>query len=121
MLLVLLLFRTMVRREWLAVAVLALLTSSQALFFGDAPWWIVAPGAILLRVIPMVLTIRYGLLACVSSFVVATMLCEMPIAADLASWAGVPAVASFAAVGLLTLYAFRTATGGRALSFGLAD
>jgi serine/threonine-protein kinase len=121
LLLLLLLFRTVLRREWLAAAVLVLLTSTQALFFSEAPWWIVAPGAILLRVIPIVLTIRFGLLACVSSFVVVTMLCEMPIASDLTSWAGLPATAALATVAALTLYAFRIATGGRGLAFELGD
>jgi hypothetical protein len=121
LLLLLLLFRTILRREWLAAAALTLLTSAQALFFSDAPWWIVAPAAILLRAIPIVLLLRFGLLAGISAFVVITFFAEMPIASDLTSWAGVPAIAAFGVVAALVLYAFGNATRGRAFGLRIAD
>jgi hypothetical protein len=119
--LLLLLFWSLLRRQWLAAAALVALTSAQALFFSDAPWWIVGVAAVILRAIPVFLALRFGVLATVSAFVVITLLCEMPITSDLTSWAGVPAVASFALVAALAVYGFRTATGGRGLNFGLGD
>ena len=119
--LLLLLFWSVLRREWLAGTALVVLTSLQSAFFSDAPVWIVIPVSLVLRSLPVVLALRYGVLATVTYFSVVVLLCEMPIAPDLASWAGVPAVAAFLVVGALALYAFRTATGGRGLSFGLGD
>ena len=49
------------------------------------------------------------------------LLCEMPIASDLTSWAAMPTVASFAVVLAIAVYGFRTATAGRAFGLGLSD
>jgi serine/threonine-protein kinase len=121
LLLLLLLFWRLVRREWLAAAILVLLTASQPLLFSDAPWWIVAPAAIALRAIPVFLALRFGLLAAIASFVAMTLLCEMPIASDLTSWAGVPALAVFATLAAVVAYGVHTATGGRAFALNLGD
>jgi len=52
---------------------------------------------------------------------VVVLLCEMPIASDLTSWAGMPAVASFAVILAIAGYGFHTATAGRAFGLGLPD
>jgi serine/threonine-protein kinase len=119
--LLLLLFWSILRREWLAAVAVIVLTSLQAAFFSDAPLWIVVPVALLLRAMPVLLALRYGLLATVVYFAVIVLLCEMPIASDLTSWAGMPAVASFAVVVAIAAYGFHTATGGRAYVFDLGD
>ena len=97
--LLLLFFWSILRREWLAAAALVLITSTQPLMFSDAPWWIVAPAAIALRAIPVFLALRFGVLATIASFVVSILLCEMPLASDLTSWAGMPAIAVFVVIG----------------------
>jgi serine/threonine-protein kinase len=119
LLLLLLLFWSMLRRVWLAAAAVIVVMSAQAMLFSDAPWWIVLPAALALRAIPVVLVLRVGVLAAISCFVVATLVCEMPIASDLTSWAGVPALATFAVVAAIAAYGFRTATGGRAIGLGI--
>ena len=119
--LLLLLFWSVLRREWLAAAVFVVLTSLQAAFFSDAPVWIVVPVSLALRAIPVVLALRYGVLATVVYFSVVVLLCEMPIAPDLTSWAGMPAAAAFAVVLALAAYGFRTATAGHAFGLGLPD
>jgi predicted Ser/Thr protein kinase len=119
--LLLLFFWSILRREWLAAAALVLVTAAQPLLFSDAPWWIVAPAAIALRAIPVFLALRFGVLATIASFVVSILLAEMPLAADLTTWAGVPAIAVFVTIGALVLYGVQTATGGRAFGLGLPD
>jgi hypothetical protein len=119
--LLLLLFWSILRREWLAGAAVIALTSLQAAFFSDSPVWILVPVALVLRALPVVLALRYGVLTTVAYFAVVVLLCEMPIASDLTSWAGMPAAASFAAVLAIVAYGFQTATGGRALGFNLGD
>mgnify|MGYP001488429872 FL=1 len=121
MLLLLLLARSIFRRDWLAASAFVALTSVQALLVSESPWWIIAPTAVLLRLIPVVLAFRFGVLAVISCFVVVTLLCEMPIASDLTSWAALPGLAVFAVVAGLAAYAFHTATGGRGFAFGLND
>jgi hypothetical protein len=113
--------RSALRREWLAAVAVIALMSVQPMLLTQAPWWIAAPMVFVLRLIPVFLALRFGLLAVISSFAVAVMLCEMPIASDLTSWAGLPALGVFAVVAALAGYGFQTATGGRALSFGLND
>ena len=61
--LLLLLFWSILRREWLAATIFVALTSLQAAFFSDAPIWIVVPVSLALRAIPVVLALRFGVLA----------------------------------------------------------
>jgi serine/threonine-protein kinase len=119
--LLLLLFWSILRREWLAAAALIVLTSLQSAFFSDTPLWILIPVVLFLRAVPVALALRFGVLATVAYFAVIVLLCEMPIASDLTSWAGMPALASFAVVAAIAAYGFHTATGGRALGFDLGD
>jgi serine/threonine-protein kinase len=113
--LLLLLLRTIVRREWLAAAILVAVLSTQAAFFASGPWWTVFPVAILIRLVPVVLTLRFGVLATIVCIYVSELLVDMPINGDFASWKATPTLMAFAVVILLAIHGFRSATAGRPL------
>jgi len=113
--LLLLLLRTILRREWLAAAILVVVLSIQSLFFAGGPWWIVFPVAILIRLVPVVLTLRFGVLATIVCMFVAGLLLDTPINGDFSSWKATPTLMAFAAVIVLAIHGVRSATAGRPL------
>ena len=113
--LALLLLRTILRREWLAAAVLVIVLAIQPALLSNEEWWIVLPVAILIRTVPVILTLRFGVLATIVCMFVGEMLFDMPINGDLSSWKATPTLMAFAAVIALAVHGFRTATAGRSL------
>jgi hypothetical protein len=115
--LALLLLRTILRREWLAAAVLVIVLALQPALLANEAWWLVLPVAILIRTVPVVLTLRFGVLATIVCMFVGEMLFDMPINGDFSSWKATPTLMAFAAVIALAIHGFRCATAGRP-SFG---
>jgi serine/threonine-protein kinase len=107
-----LLLRTILRRDWLAAAVLLVLVSLQAFLFASGPPWFVVPAALLVRVVPVIITLRFGVLATVACIYVGELLIDMPLTADLSSWKGTPTLMAFAVVVALAIHGFRAATAG---------
>ena len=113
--LLLLLLRTIVRREWLAAAILVAVLGVQPVFFSSSPWWIVYPVAILIRLVPVALTLRFGVLATIVCLYVGGLLFNVPITGDFSSWKATPTLMAFAVVIVLAIHGFRSATAGRPL------
>ena len=111
----LLLLRTIFRREWLAAAILVIVMSIQPVLFAGSAWWIVLPVAILIRLVPVVLTLRFGVLATIVCIYVAELLFDMPINGDFSSWKATPTLMAFAVVIVLAVHGFKSATAGRPL------
>jgi hypothetical protein len=71
--------------------------------------------AILIRIVPVFLTVRFGVLATIVCIFVGEMLFDMPINGDFSSWKATPTLMSFAVVIGLAIHGFRSATAGRPL------
>ena len=113
--LLLLLLRTILRREWLAAAILVILLALQPALLANEAWWIVLPVAILIRIVPVLLTLRFGVLATIVCIFVGELLFDMPVNGDFSSWKATPTLMSFAVVIVLAIHGFRSATAGRSL------
>ena len=69
--------------------------------------------AILIRIVPVFLTVRFGVLATIVCIFVGELLFDMPINGDFSSWKATPTLMAFATVIVLAIYGFRAATAGR--------
>jgi serine/threonine-protein kinase len=117
-LLLLLLLRTLLRSEWAAVAVLVTLLAAQSALFSPVPWYIVLPVAALIRLIPLGITLRFGVLATIVCLYVATLLFQLPLSHRLTGWTATPAWCVYAVVAALAAHGFRHATRGWRLDLG---
>jgi len=111
----LLLLRTIVRWEWLAAAILVIVLAAQPALLANEAWWIVLPVAIVIRVVPVVLSLRFGVLPTIVCIFVGDLLFGMPITGDFSSWKATPTLMAFAVVIVLVIHGFRSATAGRRL------
>jgi serine/threonine-protein kinase len=115
LLLVLLLFRVLLRRFSLAVLAALLLMAVPDALASDLSFWIVLPVNMLLYGLLVLVLARFGLLAGIVSLFIVNRSVTFPLATDLSRWDAAPTLWLVGLVAGLALYAFRTATAGRAL------
>jgi hypothetical protein len=116
-LLVILLFRVLVRRTRVAVGLVfvlfALFTILQAPQFPHT--W---PVALVLPAIVRVVLIRFGLLATIVAFLFSDHPLWLPVTSDLSSWYAGPSFLSLALMAALAAYGFCLSLAGRSLLAG---
>ncbi len=111
----LILLRVLLRRQWLAIAVVIILFGGVGTFlFSGHP----VIGALLtvLFILPFVAgTLWFGILPVIVACFVSFLLGEIPLTTDLSTWYAGTTVSAVAIVLALTAYAFHTAVAGRPL------
>jgi serine/threonine-protein kinase len=114
-LLLLLLLRVVLRRDWLAgAATAALLGTITGLNSGVELW----PGlliGVLLWIIPTFVLLRFGLLAATVGLLVIFLVGNLPLTSRLDHWTAGPTHLVLVVVAALAVAGFRTALGGRSL------
>jgi serine/threonine-protein kinase len=111
------LLRVLFRRVWIAAAVFTLVMTLAGASSANSPVLSLA-----LNVIPavsiFVVTIRFGLLAMIASFVASDVMIHFPVTTDLSTWYASSTLLACALVLVLAGYAFHSALAGRALFRG---
>jgi hypothetical protein len=119
-LLLFVLTRLLLRRDWLAVTGIAALTVGSSLLApGDAPW-VAALVSVLWAVSWIALLLRFGLLAAIVGHFAYGLLESLPLTADLSSWTAGPTLAVAALLALLAIGSLRSAAGPTGLRRALA-
>jgi len=108
----LVLFRVILRRQWLAVAAWMTLSAAPGVLWVDNPY-----AAVLLGLAQAALTvtiiIRVGLLAIVSAIGVRYILLHIPITLDFSSWYAGFSVFALLLIAAIALYGFHVSLGGK--------
>jgi hypothetical protein len=119
-LLLYLILRFVLRREWLAiVGLVALLTAIQLAGTHD-PLWLSIPLRLAIMGSYAFVLLRFGLLAAIAGPFVADALLVAPLTTDLGAWYSGPTILAVLLVCTLAVLAFRTAQGGSGLRRYLA-
>jgi predicted Ser/Thr protein kinase len=119
MLLIILVLRLLLRRQWLAIAAtLALIALPDALILGISPW-IAIPVEMLLIGIPALILVRFGLLSAIVTLYVGHRLQLMPLTDDFAHWTAGPTLVLLLLLAAVAVYGFRQSVGRRPLFKGL--
>jgi hypothetical protein len=113
LLLLLLVFRLLLRRDTPAGLALLLLVSALSVAQSDQQWWLFLPVALVYVGSLVWLLLRVGLVATIAGIWVADVLSLAPHSLELDSWLGSATVVVVPAVAALAAYAFRAATRGR--------
>jgi serine/threonine-protein kinase len=116
-LLLVVLLKLVLKREWLAAWLLvAVLTITQTLGFGDrAPLWLSVPMSFLIMASLVYLLRSAGLFACMVGVVSVNLLLNFPLTLDLGGWTGGVSALVSACTITLAAFAFRTAVHGSSL------
>ncbi|HYU43948.1 MAG TPA: hypothetical protein VEQ84_17515, partial [Vicinamibacteria bacterium] len=116
--LILLVLRLVLRRDWLAAIAFMVTLSLQASIQSPLPFAL----ALLLNTLgvgaPLYFVLRQGVLVTVVAMFVVSLLTAFPVPPSLGHWAADGTVAALSVVALLTLYGFRTAQRGALISGG---
>jgi hypothetical protein len=111
------LLRVLFRSAWIAAPVFTFVVMLAIPHSPNHPLlslaWNVIPSAAIIFV-----TIRFGLLAMIASFVASDITVHFPMTTDLSTWYASSTVFAYAVVLVLAGYAFRSALAGRALFRG---
>jgi serine/threonine-protein kinase len=119
-LLLFVLVRLLLRRDALAMAAVAAITVLPSAVSTWDTAWISAVVAMVWAVSWILLLLRFGLLAAIVGLFADDLLESLPLTTDLSSWTSGPTLAVAAALGLLGVFAFRSAAGGTGLHRALA-
>ena len=119
-LLLFVLVRTLLRRDALAIAVLAVVLIAPSGYSMGESAWLAVPISILVMVSWILLLLRFGLLAAWVGEFVYEVLFIFPITTDLASWKAGPTLVALPLLALLCVFAFRNTLGGTGLRRYLA-
>jgi serine/threonine-protein kinase len=113
-LLLMLLLKLLLKREWLAACLLVgVLTLLQALGMGgDTRLWWSVPMSLVIMGSFVWLLMRAGLVACILGVVAANLLGSFPLTLDFGDWHGGLSAMIFVSSALLTAFAFRAAVHG---------
>lgn len=117
LLLMLLLARMLLRRDWLALLCLALLVGSTDALWRSDPW-LQAPAHVLVILLLTGVLLRYGLLACVVALYATHMLGSLPLTSNFTSWAAAPTLGVLLVLAGLCLHALRCVRAGHGLEPG---
>ena len=116
LLLLLLVFRLLLRRDTPAGLALLLLVSALSVAQSDQQWWLFLPVALVYVGSLVWLLLRVGLVATIAGIWVSDVLSFAPHSLELDSWLGSATVVAVPAVAALAAYAFRAATRSRSTS-----
>jgi serine/threonine-protein kinase len=115
----LLLFYSLLRRLWLAAAVLWLIhTSVMGFAFATTGGWFLWIGPALIATILVIAVTRFGLLTLVSAHLFFTLSFHYPITSDFSSWYGGTTIFVLIILGSLIAYGFYTSLAGQPLLRG---
>jgi serine/threonine-protein kinase len=114
-LLMLLLFRILLRKEVLAGLALALIFGAQMTLNSELSVYIALPLFTLAWVLPAFVAIRFGLLALASCIFSLSLLLNFPLTWDFGHWMGSSAAFVLLVVVGIAFYGFQTAVGSRSL------
>jgi serine/threonine-protein kinase len=114
-LLLLLLFRILLRKEILAGLALALVFGAQMTLNSESIVYIALPLFTLAWALPAFVSIRFGLLALTSCIYSLSLLLNFPLTWDFGHWTGSSVILLLLVVVGIAFYGFRTALGSQAL------
>jgi predicted Ser/Thr protein kinase len=110
--------RIALRRQWLAITAALLVACLPECLASPLPLWLVLPLDMAVLAIPVLVLVRFGLLPAIVTFYVANRLVAYPLTEDLSSWTATPTLVLGALVLGLALWAARAALAGRPLFKG---
>jgi hypothetical protein len=116
--LVMLLLRMLVRRQWLAVCGFVLL-GSVSVAMASEHWWITLTTNAALNAFFALLLLRFGLLTAVVAFYVSGLFIVFPVTWELSRWYAGAGVSALLVLAVLSAFGFSTALAGRS-AFGTA-
>jgi hypothetical protein len=119
-LLLFVLMRLLLRTDLLAMAGVAAITVLPSAVGAWDAAWIVALVSVVWAVSWVLLLLRFGLLAAIVGLFANDLLESLPLTTDLSSWTAGPTLLAVASVGLMAVFAFRSAVGGTGLRRALA-
>jgi hypothetical protein len=119
-LLLYLIFRFTLRREWLAVTTLLVVLTGLQVAGANEPLWLSVPVRLAIMSSYAFVLLRYGLLAAIAGPFVADTLLITPLTADPGAWYSRATVFAVMTVTVVAVVAFRTAQGGSGLRRYLA-
>jgi hypothetical protein len=113
------LLRAVLRKTWLAAAVVALMGATQSYLSvqGQTALIVAAFGAIIWGAAVAIL-MRFGVLPMLLAIFVSSVLPDNPLTTDFSAWYASSMFTALAIVLAITLWSFRTALGGRKLITG---
>jgi serine/threonine-protein kinase len=114
-LLLLLLFRVLLRKEVLAGLVLSLILGTQMTLGGEMSFLVALPLFTLAWSIPVFVSIRFGLLALVSSTFTLALLVNHPLTLDFTHWTGSASAFILLVLAGMVFYGFRVSLGRQPL------
>jgi serine/threonine-protein kinase len=113
-LLLLVFLRFMLRRAWLAtLALILLMGANQSAYMDDVPQAMALAFGLAIMAVPILVLVRFGLLACLTAFYVVGLVVNLALNPVLGHWTAQPTVMALAVLGGLALHAFRTALAGQ--------
>jgi hypothetical protein len=119
-LLLYLILRFVLRREWLAVVALVAVLTGLQVAASTEPLWLNLPVRLVIMASYAFVLLRFGLLAAIAGPFLADTLLIMPLTMRLGTWYAGPTLFAVILVSLVTVLAFRTAQGGSGLRRYLA-
>jgi serine/threonine-protein kinase len=118
LLLLVMVTRMALRREWLAILATLLVACLPECLASPLPLWLVMPLDMLILAIPVLVLVRFGLLPALVAFYVSGRLIGYPLTEDLSSWMATPTIFLGLAILGLALWAARASLAGRPLFKG---
>jgi serine/threonine-protein kinase len=109
---VLLVFRLVLRKDWLAAIAFVALGTLTKLAGTDFPGIEMAATAVIFSLAAIVV-LRFGLVALATGFFTADMLLNVPLTADFSLWYATAGIVTVLSVAALAIWSFYTALGGR--------
>jgi serine/threonine-protein kinase len=107
------LLRMILRREWAAAGALILLMGLQQAFGMEMSFWVALPFGLVIWTIPILVLLRYGLVAFSAGLLVIFLVANLPLTSRLDHWSAAPTLWVLAVVGGVALWGFYTSLGGR--------
>jgi hypothetical protein len=118
LLLMIMVSRIVLRRQWLAIAAALLVLCLPECLASPLPLWLVLPLDMAILLLPTMVLVRFGLLPAIVNFYVTNRLMAYPLTEDLSSWTAGPTLILGAFILALVLWAARAALAGRPLFKG---
>jgi hypothetical protein len=119
MLFVLFVLKITLRRDWAAIAVFVLLAGTVRNLVSFT--WATLPVIVIIGAIRATVLIRFGLVAEMAGAAVWTLFMISPMTLQTSAWYAGPGYGVFVFVGLIAVYGFKTALGGRRLIKGRSE
>ncbi len=115
--LLLVVLRSLTRRQWAAAALLTIALGASHAFSVSVsdPLWIRLPLGIAMMGAAIMAVVRFGLLTGIVGIYVATLLAPFPLTTDLTAWHSGPTLFVVSVVGAMTAWSARAALAGREL------